>query len=85
MQGSFQAAGLFVSLAMALVGGLIVGELGGGWAGEGGALWLGDPRSCQPGAPGNPLPLRLELWGWGILPAEGKGWIGRAEVTPDQS
>lgn len=28
MQGSFQAAGLFVSLAMALVGGLIVGELG---------------------------------------------------------
>lgn len=26
MQGSFQAAGIFVSLAMALVGGIIVGE-----------------------------------------------------------
>lgn len=26
MQGKFQAAGLFVSLAMALVGGIIVGE-----------------------------------------------------------
>ena len=34
MQGKFQAAGLFVSLAMALVGGIIVGE----WK------WLGQRR-----------------------------------------
>ena len=65
MQGKFQAAGLFVSLAIALVGGIIVGELGVSGPEKVGPLRVGDPPARtrdQPGGPRNPV--RLWLWDW---------------------
>lgn len=82
MQGKFQAAGLFVSLAMALVGGIIVGE----WK------WLRQRRwdRCGWGTQKHIPEVNLEPpgilctcgCGTGLcvggvcFPAKGEGWVG---------
>lgn len=80
LQGSFQAAGIFVSLAMALGGGLAVGEWE--WLGQGGgasdALWSGAQElvpevSREPAGPFDPALVAIGLAR--LSPLRGRKWV----------